>query len=247
MDIKAFIGELDRLLDKDMRDEAEVFLEEGLLSAEACEDREAMLTVLNEMSGFYRIKGDEEKGVKAAERAIGLLQSLGLTESVTGATTLVNSATTLKAFGRSRESLLHYREAERIYKRFLHKEDYRFAGLYNNLALALVDEGLYEDSERYFNKALSVLNSIDGAYEQKAMTYVNMAVLKDAAGACEKEISDCLMRAKELFDDNRADRTPYYAFCCRKSAPAFGYYGFFEAKLELMERADKIYEHERKN
>ena len=47
MDIRAFIDELDRLLGKDMANEARELLEEGLSEAEAEGDREAMLTVLN--------------------------------------------------------------------------------------------------------------------------------------------------------------------------------------------------------
>ena len=241
MDIRAFIDELDRLLGKNMANEARELLEEGLSEAEADGDREAMLTVLNEMSGFYRINGDKVKGIDAAERALLLLKDLRLTESVTGATTLLNSATTFKAFGMAAKSLPYYREAERIYERFLQKGDYRFAGLYNNMAMALMDEGFYEDSEICFKKALSVLDGLSGAFAEKAMTYVNMAMLKDAAGMGEMEITACLMRAMDLFNDERAERNAYYAFCCRKSAPTFGYYGFFEAKAELTERDDRIY------
>ncbi len=242
VNIERFIEELDRLLSMDESEKAEKLLEDTLRETKEAGDMSAGLTVLNEMSGFFRIKGDKEKSLYAAEEALKLVGELRISESISGATTFLNSATSFKAFGRVRESLDYYREAKRIYDRLLPRGDYRFAGLYNNFALALTEVGSFEEAEKYFTEAAEILRHLPNGYAETAMTFVNMALLYEKAGKSEKEISALILRALDCFDDERAKRDSYYAFCCKKSAPTIGYFGFFEAKEELLERADAIYE-----
>ena len=62
--------------------------------------------------------------------------------------------------GETEESLPYYEEAERLYEKFLLPGDYRFAGLYNNLALALSDTGDYKNAEAYFMEAMSIMETL---------------------------------------------------------------------------------------
>lgn len=240
-DTVRFIRELDKLISKDRIEEARAYLEEGLAEAKAENDMGLELTVLNEMSGFYRINGVRDEGLKAAENALELMRKMGLSESVTAATTLINSATTMKAFGKGEESIKYYREAEAIYDRLTGENDYRRAALFNNMALALTDMGEYSEAEFRFKRALDILSNLPKGALESAMTYINMAVMYDKAGMGEKRVSECLNKAIDLFEDGSIKRDSYYAFCCRKSAPTLKYYGFFASGEELSERADKIY------
>lgn len=73
----------------------------------------------------------------AVHRGTELCRSLGLAESVSGATVLLNAATTMKAFGEAEASIPYYEDVRGVYEKYLDPDDARFGGLYNNMALAL--------------------------------------------------------------------------------------------------------------
>ena len=242
---EAVVKELDRLLDMDRGDEADRWLSDCLETCRSSGDWQTELTVLNEMMGFYRNRGDQERGLAAVRDGIALLARQQIVESVTAATTYLNGATTLKAFGKTEESLPYYEEAERLYEKFLLPGDYRFAGLYNNLALALSDTGDYKNAEAYFMEAMSIMETLPESRLEIGVTYVNLAVLYDRWQQDEKKTSAFLKKAWECFEDPAVKRNAYYAFNCRKCAGTFGYYGFFLMEEELGRRAEEIYQSNR--
>ena len=239
------VKELDRLLDMDRGDEADRWLSDCLEICRSQGDWQTELTVLNEMMGFYRNRGDRDRGLAAVRDGIGLLSRQQIVESVTAATTYLNGATTLKAFGKTEESLPYYEEAERLYEKFLLPGDYRFAGLYNNLALALSDTGDYQNAEAYFMDAMAIMETLPESRLEIGVTYVNLAVLYDRWQQDEKKTSAFLKKAWECFEDPSVKRNAYYAFNCRKCAGTFGYYGFFLMEEELGRRAEEIYQSNR--
>lgn len=240
MRIKEFIDKLDAFFERDDMQGAGEHLRFSRKEAEAENDKQFLLTVLNEMMGYYRKTREEERGLESVFSGLSLVKELHFEEKAVGATTMLNAATTLKAFGRASEAVIYYESASLIYDKLFLPYDVRIAGLCNNYALTLVDLENYSAAEEKYKKALSILNKYDDKLTDIANTYVNMAHLYDAMGNYEK-IEECLDSAYSVLQDDK-NRNGYYAYTCRKCAPSFGYFGYFEVEKELNERADKIYE-----
>ncbi|MCI8454558.1 MAG: tetratricopeptide repeat protein [Lachnospiraceae bacterium] len=239
--IREVIQGLDALLAKDQVTEASAYLEKWLLYFEARKDWASQITVYNEMMGLYRNTREREKGLTAVERGLARAREHGLSETVSGGTTFVNAATTMKAFGRVREAMPYYEQAFRAYGKKLSPEDYRFGGLFNNMALAFEELGEYKKAETYFKKAMEIMEGLyPGSILEIAVTWVNLAVLYEKWDRAE-ECDGCLLRALEGFHDTKVPLDAYYAFNCRKCADTFGHFGYFRVKKELSEAADRIY------
>jgi len=240
--IRQVIEEFDRILARDAKEEAGEHLETWLKRFEESGDWASQITILNEMMGFYRNTGEKEKGLRSVEKGLALVGEHKLSDTVSGGTTYVNAATTMKAFGRAKEAMPCYEQAFRAYGQSLAPEDYRFGGLFNNMALAYEDMGEYEKAEVYYRKAMEIMEKLQpGSILEIAVTWVNLAVLYEKWGR-EDVIDACLEEAVKGF---RADVVPhdaYYAFNCRKCADTFGHFGYFRIKKELSEEADRIYQ-----
>lgn len=243
--VREVIGELDRILEKNQTEKAETHLLQWLEKADREGDWRAQLTILNELTGLYRSMGKRDEGLEAAERGIRLAESHGMEKTVTGGTTFLNAATTMKAFGRAEEAMTWYRKAEAVYNRLLDPGDYRFAGLYNNMGLAWTDLGWYETALDCYGKALELMERLPGGAMELAVTWVNLACLYEKKEQDlekrEEATGACLEKAMEFLDDPSQPRDGYYAFTCTKCAPTFGHFGYFMAERSLLQRAEEIY------
>lgn len=201
------------------------------------------LSIVNEMLGLYRKTNDKEKALDAVGRALTLIEANGADKTVSGATVMLNAATTKKAFGKAREALPLYEAALKIYRTELDEGDVLFAALYNNYATALVDLERYEEALSLYTLAASITSREVSSFLDCAVTYVNMAHLYEShlGFECER-IEECLTRAKSLLEDGQIERNAYYAFVCEKCAPSFDYFGYFLYANELRERSRRIYE-----
>lgn len=212
--------------------------------ADAAENNSVMLAVRNELIGLYRKLGRREEALSSVRAALNLIASLGITRQVGAATTYLNAATAYKAFGMAKEALPLFEDARTIYEEALPQDDARLAGLYNNMALALVDLGRYAEAAALYARAITVLEAGKGGALEVAITYLNMASAKESELgllAADTEISSLLAKAKALLEGHEK-RDGYYAFVCEKCASVFGYYGHFAYEAELLQRARNIYE-----
>ncbi len=239
--VKRIIEKLDGLFNANNMTEAGRLLEYWQNEAVALKDREGELEIDSELIGFYRKINDKEKGLKVSRRAMELLTELGLSDSVSGATVLLNAATTFKCFGLPEKALSLYGEVSAVYSKNLDKNDLRFAGFYNNKALTLVDLQKYAEAEKCYAAALKVLESSGDVLPDIAVTKVNMAHMYECSGERNK-ITDCLFSAYEFLNDENMHKNGYYAYVCDKCAPSFGYFGYSVIEKELKERAKSIYE-----
>ncbi len=208
--------------------------------AVALGDLSGELSVVNELLGYYRKVGDSEKGLRAVSRSLELLSILQQENEVSGATVILNAATTMKAFGQAEQALPLYEKTQKIYTEKLPADDNRFGGFYNNKALALVDVKRYKEAEACYHRALAV---VDEGQPDRAVTYVNMAHLYEVwLDDSEQKIAECLQKAEDILNHPYMEQNAYYAFVCSKCAPSFDYFGFFVTAQELQERAKRIYE-----
>ena len=242
------IDKLDSLFAKNDLAEAKRLLEYWEGEARALGDMRGLCEILSEQVGFYRSSGDKEKGLKAAQEAIDILDGED-SDSVANATIYLNCATTMKAFGEVDKAMPYYGKAKDVYERMLPEDDFRLAGFYNNYATALSELTRYDEAKACYEKAIEVLKK-SGGYCEIAITYVNLAQLEfDKAHAsgviCDDEIDKYVELAYESLNDKQIGRDVDYAHTCEKCAAAFAFFGYFMYKQELEERAKQIYDSNR--
>jgi len=239
--VQDIIRELDALYAKGREAEAERFLEGWQKKAKDCGDWRAELSLTSELLGQYRRSGHREKGIAAADYALVLIRQHRMGETVSGATVMLNAATTLKCFGEAARSIPVFCHVCRVYAAKLDPGDYRFAGLYNNMALSYSDVENYEQAERYFRLALKTVEGCENPGNDMAVTYCNMAEMYDKQNHEDRRIGDCMERAWQLLNDPALPWDGYHAFTISKCAPSFSYFGYFLYAMELRERAERIY------
>ncbi len=238
--VKKFINELDSFFAKEDLQGAESCALRWLDLARNHNDSSAELMIYNEMTGFYRQTGDKEKGLDAVNKAFNLLETRDFDKRTKGIIYL-NGATTMKAFGKSREAMDFYEKSEMNLKESLAENDPVIAGFYNNKGLALQDLKMYSEAEECFLKAIKITENNPQNELETAVSLVNLAHLYYDVSNDDERINSLMDKALEILDCPDYFSYNKYAFTCRKCAPSYGFFGFFLAEKRLNERADKIY------
>ena len=242
LDVPAIVRGLDALYAQGREDEAQRYLESHLDEARRIGDWRAELSITSELLGQYRRSMDEKAGLAAVESALALIRAHRMGRTVSGATVLLNAATTLGCFGQNAEALPIFRHVCRVYADELDPQDYRFAGLYNNMANAHAALGETEQAEGLFHAALRILENLESGGCETAVTLCSLAELYDAADPEDGRIAEVLERAWETLDDPALRRDGYYAFMASKCVPVFDRLGFFLYANDLKERIRDIHE-----
>ena len=235
---------LDEHLNRNDYAAAEQHLDYWLGEARLQGDGRAILFLCNECIGLHRKLGREQKALAACQAALEQVEKMGIAENIGAATTYLNAATAYKAFGKAEDAIPLFERAEGIYQKNLPPMDARWGGLYNNMALALVDLKRFEQAKACYQKALEITKANDTKPEQ-AVTHLNLASAAESEWgleAGEQEITLRIGLAWDLLNDASLVRDGNYAFVCEKCAPTFRYYGYFLYANELEERAKEIYE-----
>ena len=242
--IDRILSRLDEYLNKNDYVSAEKHLVYWLGEAIGGCDPKTELLIYNELMGLYRKLGQKEKALSAVSSALAKIEALGIESQVGSATTFLNSATVYKAFGDPNSSLPLFLKAKTIYEAELSQADERLGGLYNNMALTLVDLERYTEAYELYEKAISIMSKSENGALEVAITHLNVASAKEAELGmidAENAITELLDKAKTILDAAKK-RDGYYAFVCEKCASVFGYYGYFLYENDLKERARRIYE-----
>ncbi len=243
--LSRILEKLDFYLNQNDYDAAQRHLCYWQNEATALNDLPGALTVCNELMGLYRKRGNEQAALESVQTGLSLMHRLHLEKEISGATTYLNAATVYKSFHIASKALPLYQHAKEIYEKNLPDRDPRLGGLYNNMALALVDLKQYQEAHALYQRALHVMQQAPNGTQEQAITYLNMAdaaVAEMGNEAAEEIVNQYLTRAAQLLDDPTLPQDGYHAFICEKCAPGFGYYGWFYKEKELSERAKRIYE-----
>ena len=241
LDVPAVIKELDALYERGLESEAAGFLEARREKAAQGGDWRGELSMLSELMGQYRRSKNREKGLQSVEDGLRLIREHNMGQTLSGATVMLNAATTMKCFGEAEASIPVFSHVCRVYAQNLDPMDYRFAGLYNNMALSCADAGRYEEAERYFKLAMEIMGRLPAGENEIAVTLCNLAELYDRQDHEDARIGQCMEQAWEYLNTPGLPRDGYHAFTISKCAPSFDYFGFFLWSKELKERAEKIY------
>ena len=242
--IDRILARLDEFLHRNDYVAAERHLLYWLAEAENNKDTHAALFVHNELMGLYRKLSREAEALACARWALDRIEKENIAHQVGAATTFINAATVYKAFGRADESIPLYERAREVYERELSESDGRLGGLYNNMALALVDLARFREANELYGRAVDVMKKTDNGALEVAITYLNMASaaeLEQGLLEADEKIQGLLDEAEALLDSHEP-KDGYYAFVCEKCASVFGYYGRFVFESELRERSRRIYE-----
>ena len=189
MDMNQVYAALDEMFASGQNREAEEFLIDTMKEAQAQEDYNALVMLLNEMIGYCRETGQKEKSIGYSSQVIELMQRLGLQGTVAYATTLLNVANALRAAGKLDEAYHFYMEVFPIYDANLRPDDFYYASLYNNLSLLLQEMGDFEQAIECLQKALLLAERTQGKEFEVYVTHANIAstLCKLAEQEAEKE------------------------------------------------------------
>lgn len=199
MDISVVLEKLDGLLAEQKREEAESYMLAQTQLALQEGDLSTVLTLLNELVGFYRSVGKHEQALGMAAQAVKLLEQIGMKGTVPYATTLLNMATAFRAAGKPNEALILYEQTKEIYEEQLDENDYRVAGLYNNWSGALEQSERYEDALACLNKAKAIIETFSDKQIDLATTLTNMAGVQAKMGNWKQAKISC-RNALDLFE-----------------------------------------------
>lgn len=185
MDIHQVLAQADALFEENRGEEAERLLRESAAAAAKEQDDESLLSLLNELLGYYREVSRYEEAYGIADQAIGLAERMGLGGTVPYATTLLNVANVYRAGGRLEESLEKYLQVQEIYRQRLSQDSMLSAGLQNNISLLYQEMGRFEEAKECQLRALRIVKDKGAAYEL-GVTYANLAATCVQLGQMEE-------------------------------------------------------------
>ena len=241
INLARFFAKLDEIFSRGDLAAAGRLIEYWERDARSIGDENGLLYVLNEETGYFRRTGEKEKGLAAVEEALALAEKLGICETVSGATVIINCATTMKAFGEAEKALPLYEKARAVYESSLDGSDFLLAAFYNNFALALADVGRGKEAEEMFFLAIGTLKKCGGHEGEIAVSYVNLAQLYYSIGESEK-VDAVLEKGWENLMSPALPHDGNYAFICSKCAPAYRDFGQNKRAETLFARSKEIYE-----
>ena len=137
------------------------------------------LSVLNELMGFYRSRGEHAKNKPIIDNALDLAKKMDLAGSEAGTTTLINAATSLRAAGSYERATEIYSQAIKESSKTLKPNDRKLAALHNNLSMLYSETGNTSEAINELNIALEILqkSSIDPSTDiDIAATHTNIAL-----------------------------------------------------------------------
>lgn len=238
MHVEQFFHQLDEYFQKNELDKVEPYLLTSLEEAKEKKDYAAYIAIGNEMIGYYRSVSAYKKSFDIAEDILLLMEELQLENSEHFATTLLNAATAYRAAGEAEQAYKYYRQALQIYERLLPEEDYRFAGLYNNMSLLLEQMERNEEAAELLKKALHIIRGLENGRSEEASTLTNLALIYFKQNKNE-EAGETLKQALELFEkENVKEETDaHYSAALAGVGEAYYRMGDYENSLLSYERA----------
>ena len=175
MQIEQVLQKLQELYEQNHLAKIEAFLSDMLRRAMEEQDTPAVLTLLNELIGFYRDTAQFEKLRVYCEQSVKLMERLGMQGSEPYAKGLLNIANAYRAMGRYEEALAVYEEVHAVYCRILAQGAEDWAAYYNNLGLLYQEMDRYTQACEVFEQALLIVKKT-GDLVKQAVSHTNLSV-----------------------------------------------------------------------
>lgn len=197
---------LDRLLEGGETEKAEAYLISLMEKAKREEDYASYIVIGNEMIVFYRRISGFEKAFAAAEDVLLLMEELQMDQSAHFTETLLNAASVYMEAGQPRQAYACNAQAAGIYERILPFEREERERLETGYGMALTGAGEacyrmgdYENSLRFYEKALREVESQWGKGESYAMLCKNCSAVCGCLGAAENNRATAGRRSAEEY------------------------------------------------
>ena len=269
MDIQAVLNEYDGFYARNNPEGAYAFICGKIAEAREAGAWQHELTMLNEVIGYSRKHLMTEEGNAYIARADEIIAAHGMESDVAAATTWLNSATCQRAFGNPERSLVYFAKTEEVYRQKMEPFDYRYASLYNNMALVYSDIGDYARAEELSQKAVGIMLTDPDSAAELAATYVSLAVnaaKRAKAAAAESmaadaeaggpadgpakavfdytavpEVREYVSKATALLDPEGEYPDQYYAYMAMVNSNSLKQLGFAAEAQRLTARAQDFY------
>lgn len=210
MDMNNFYYKVDKFFEDKKPAEAEQFMKDTLTQAEAECDAGAVITVCNELGGYYRATSRYAEGIELYEKALKIMKEMGLAASEHYGTTLVNYATMYTLMGDLIKALNLYTEAAEIYAAAGLGGDYRLAALFNNMSYVCQDLQDYPQAQEYLEKTLFILKSQPDSEIEVAIANTNLAGVYLAMDMID-EAKVTIKKALDIFITESGNSDVHYA------------------------------------
>lgn len=175
MNIEKIMEEIDVLYSQQKVEEVEALLLEKIAELKNTNQIYPALSLMNELLGIYREKGDSEKGQQCCQDVLYLFEKHQLKRDENFGTTLLNVATAQRSFGNYEKAKEYYNECMEIYRDRIPPNDYRYASLYNNLNLLCCETGDFDQAIDHLEKSLAILAHHKGVEVQIATANTSLA------------------------------------------------------------------------
>ena len=172
--VDEIIAGLDFLFSEQRMTEVEPYLQQALQEAMETGNSSAVITIVNELIGFYRDISQYEKSIFYCEQILPFMERHGLKGTIHYATTCLNVANAYRAAGEWNTSLKYYEEVKRVYDRMLTPTDSLYASYFNNLSLLYQEMGDFEKAAQCLKTALIIIEAY-GDMIKVAITCSNLA------------------------------------------------------------------------
>lgn len=235
MDIQSVLAHLDWLFEEKRLDQVEPYLTRQLEEAQLAKDAGAALTLLNELTGFYRSTSQTEKSLDMAEQALKAIQNMGLAGTAPHGTTLINAATAYRAAGNLSRAAVLYQEALATLQ-LLGENGYPLASLLNNMSQVYQALDQHEEALICLNQAMGILTSLKDAAPEIATTHSNLALSLLSLGR-NSEAKEHLEQALALFEEGDGPRDAHYGAALAAAAELAFREGDFRRAVDLYQKA----------
>ncbi len=241
MDINEYVKKLDELFATGRVNEVEEYLLNGIRDGKSRGDTSLLLLAHNELVGYYRSVGKFDEALSHADCALKILKDNGLYGTLHYATTLLNTATAMRGKKMYEDSLRLYQEALDIFENQLDENDYRIAGLYNNMSIVHENMGELQKAKDCLLRAIDIIRKNPEAFVELATSYVNLAQIEFSLGEDEKAQQDT-DTALGIFEDHNATKDMHYsaalataALSCYRKKDYDSSIRYYEAALDTLE------------
>jgi len=190
--------------------EIEHFLVENMDAAKAENDKNSLITLLNEMIGFCRDTCQYEKSKKYSLELLDIIKEEKLQGTVAYATSQLNIANAARAAGELNVSMDYYKQAYKTYEQLLEPTDFLFASINNNMSLLYQEMNDFESATECLKRALTVVEAHPDKIIEKAITLSNLAQSQLRAEKYE-EAKVNIEASMEIFNDGRHEDFHYCA------------------------------------
>lgn len=202
--VDEILAGLDKLFEEQRMSEVEPYLQEALKEAMETNDHSTVITIVNELIGFYRDTSQYDKSVYYCEQILPFMEKYGLKNSIHYATTCLNVANAYRAAGEWNVSLKYYEEVKAVYDKMLAPTDSLYASYYNNLSLLYQEMGDFTKAAECLKTALVIIEAY-GDIIKVAITCSNLAASLLRIDR-QHQAEEYLNRALQIFiDDGEQD------------------------------------------